>query len=814
VSNGVRQNTRGVRVRRRSWRAAALALITIGITVPLTAGSTTPAFSAGGPSDPPSAVVAPNSLLGNQQVVTVDWSGLQPTAASINPVTQYRDDDVAILECAAHPPGGIWYFFRDCYTQGENLGGNIVAPSGGIQDSEVPLVGATSADGTGTYPFQVQEGTLQTQEVDFPCSGGYSPPQCNNPYNLQCDSSNPCVLKVVDLPDGDMPIPNELWQGPPSPAQVAKCAKKATKCTLSQLLDAAPSAALDFGPIPNCPGTGTGNLAIEGAASSSYALESWAAQLCTGSKPVTLSYSDLGENLAKQDLLSGATTIGVASLPPTAAQQAARTIPGELAAPLDAAGVSIVFNMVDPLTGLPIGCSPNQPISQCATPVRLTPRLVAMLITNSATLNAQEPFGHFAAGSTTRFVEPLTADPEFQALNPGFQPPAICTSSGKKNHPTVTCADNVEEPVLRAEQNDDTYILTQWIADDYDARQFLAGRDICGAKLNQDWTGVTYPSDKFVELAHSSSGTTPDSDSYYPETGTSTVLENLLYGIPVGGPPASEGAPKTWLPAPTDDYAFFGVVDTVSAHRSGLPSAELIAADPNGSELSRFVSEQGGTCTPLPDPSTAGFVADNQAGLDEAYQTMATNADGMVVPPVATTDPDAYPLAKIDYALVPSGGLTTEQKSLVDTLLGFAAGPGQSSQYLPAGYVPLPAGLEAQTLAIARKVAAEPTDSTPLLANGPTTTIQSTAPSPTISSSPTAQQSSDTSPTSPSSEPPPANLGGGAPARSLHESAIVVAAADLLSGGWLIPLAAGLAVGFALAGVILSRRRSPRSVKV
>lgn len=803
-----------MKVRRRWWRAAAPALIAIGIAVPLTAGPGTAAFSAGATSDPPSAQAAPDSLLGNQQVVTVDWSGLPPTSTTINSVTQYNDNDVAILECTADPPDGIWYFFRDCYTQGENLGGNIVAPSGGIQDSEIPLVGATSAAGTGNYPFQVQEGTLQTEEVDFPCSGGYSPPQCNNPYDLQCDISHACVLKVVDLPDGDMPIPNELWQGPPSPAQVAKCAKKATKCTLSQLLDSAPSVALDFGPIPDCPATGTGNLPIEGAASSSYALESWAAKLCTGSNPVTISYSELGEDQAKQDLLSGATTVGVASLPPTAAETAAKTIPGELAAPLDAAGVSIVFNMVDPLTGLPIGCSPNQPISQCATPVRLTPRLVAMLITNSATFNAQEPFGHFVKGSSTRFIEPLTADPEFQALNPGFQPPAICTSSGKKNHPTVTCADNVEEPVLRAEENDDTFILTQWIADDYDARQFLAGRDICGAKLNEDWDGVTYPSDKFVELANSYSGTTPDLDSYYPETGTASVLQNLLYGIPVGGPPPSEGSPKSFPAAPTDDYAFFGVVDTVSAHRSGLPSAELIAADPNGSELSRFVSEQGGTCTPLPDPSTTGFVADNQAGLDEAYRTMATDGDGMLVPPVASADPNAYPLAKIDYALVPSGGLTTDEKALVETLLGFAAGSGQSAQYLPAGYTPLPAAMEAQTLAIARKVAAEPTDLNSLTAEAPPTTLQSAAPSPTSSPPSTAQESSDNSPTSTSSEPSPANVGNGTPGRGLHESAVIVVAADLLSGGWLIPLAAGLAVGCALAGVILSRRRSPRSVKV
>ena len=277
-------------------------------------------------------------------------------------------------------------------------------------------------------------------------------------------------------------------------------------CSYTQLLDAAPEIPLNFGPVPNCPSVTANNLAIEGATSASYALESWAAALCTGSSPITVSYSDVADDAAKTALLAGNTTVGVASLPPTSAQiQAAADPPSYLAAPLVASGVSIVFNMVDPLTGLPIGCSPNQPVAQCATPIRLTPRLAAMLITNSATVNAEQPFGHYGTSGTNRFIEPLTDDPEFRALNPGFQPPGICVPHGKK----TVCADNVEEPVLRMEQLDDTYTLTQWIADDYDAQQFLAGNDPCGAQLNRDWKGVTYPSNQFQELAQTSSGTTP-----------------------------------------------------------------------------------------------------------------------------------------------------------------------------------------------------------------------------------------------------------------------------------------------------------------
>jgi hypothetical protein len=778
----------------------------------------------------PVVTAAPNTLLQNEQVVTVSWSGMPPTSTTLNPFTQYRNDDVAIIECAAHPPDGFWYFFRDCYTQGENLGGNIIAPSGGVQATEIPLDGSTGPDGTGAYPFQIQEGTLQTQGVQFACT---SPGQtdCNNPYNVQCDIDHACVLKVIPLPNGAPPIPNEVWQGPPTPAQDAACAANALACSYTQLLDAAPEAPLDFGPIPNCPSVGSGNLAIEGATSASYALESWAAALCTGSKPITISYSDVSDDAAKMAFLAENTTVGVASLPPTSAQvHASSNPPKYLAAPLTTSGVSIVFNMVDPLTGLPIGCSANQPIAQCTTPVRLTPRLAAMLITNSATVNSQEPFGHYGLSGTSRFIEPLTDDPEFQALNPGFHPPGICVVGRKK----TTCADYVEEPVLRAEQMDDTYTFTRWIADDYDAQRFLAGDDPCGARLNRDWKSVAYPSTQFQELAQTSSGTTPDSDSYYPVSGVSAVLQAMLYGIPVGGPPPSPGSPKTWLPAPTDNYAFFGIMDTVSAHRSGLPSAELIAANPKSSELTNLVTETGGRCTAISHMNPSGFVADDSAGLAAGYQAMSTNPDGTLAPPVETANPDAYPLTQVDYAFVPTSGISLANARLIDGLLRFSAGPGQTSKYLPPGYPALPANLQAQALEVAAKVLAAASGTpagtrssggrrvppstapgfgstpqgVPATTSGPASTVTTAAPP--AASTPAggrtarflAASQGDTSTT----------FGAGGPPRPLHESALDAAAGILRSGGWLLPtVAATAAIAVVGGGVLRTRARRGRS---
>ncbi len=808
--------------------ALAVPFVVLALATPAGMGWVTPASAtvAGRAASAPAVSVAPNTLLQNDQVVTVDWSGFTPTSLQINPLSLFRNDDVAILECTANPAGGVWYFFRDCYTQGENLGGNIVAPSAGIQNSEIPLAGFTASDGQGSYPFQVQQGTLQTQEVQFPCGALYTAPDCNNPYNIQCDISNPCVLKVVDLPNGAPPIPNELWQGPPSPTQTAACAANRQNCTYSQLIGAAPSVPLAFGPIPNCPAVTSGNLAIEGAASSSYALESWAANLCTGSTPLTISYADVSEAVAKSDFLAGNTTVAVGAISPSAADVAAASKPPTyVPAPLDAGGVSIVFNMVDPLTGLPIGCSANVPVASCATPVRLTPRLVAMLITNSATLNSQEPAGHYSAtapaGSTNRFIQPMTDDPEFKALNPGFHPPAICSVSAKK----TTCTEYVEEPVLRAERTDDTYILTQWLADDYDAQRFLAGADPCGAQLNLDWKGVSYPADLFQQLAQTMTGTTPDSDSYYPVTGTAAVLQSLLYGIPVGGPPPAPGSPKSWLPAPTDNYAFFGVMDTVSAHRSGLPSAQLIAANPKISELGQFVTVGSGSCTPIANLKPSGFVADDSNGLGEAYNVMAKNPDGTLAPPVTTTDPAAYPLAKIDYAFVPTSGISAGTANLISTLLKFTSGPGQTAQYLPPGYIPLPAGLSAQSIAAATAVvkAATATAAPPPVTSHPPAPAPAPAPSPTptpvgtpnpvirsqvlpaTSTSPPVTNAAPAHPALAAPQSPKAPVARTVLPARLFENAVDATAASLRSGGWLLPLLAAAFGLFAALGVVARR---------
>src|SRR5262245_16947020 len=59
----------------------------------------------------------------------------------------------------------------------------------------------------------------------------------------------------------------------------------------------------------------------------------------------------------------------------------------------------------------------------------------------------------------------------------------------------------------------------------------------------------------------------------------------------------------------------------------------------------------------------------------------------------------AYPLTKIDYAMVPTGGVSPTKAAKIAAFLKFSAGDGQNARNLPTGYLPLPADLQAQSAA-------------------------------------------------------------------------------------------------------------------
>jgi phosphate transport system substrate-binding protein len=259
----------------------------------------------------------------------------------------------------------------------------------------------------------------------------------------------------------------------------------------------------------------------------------------------------------------------------------------------------------------------------------------------------------------------LFQDPEFQAINPGHDWPM-----------------QVQPPLMRGERNADALLLTTWLQQDPAARAFLDGNDP-DAEVDPYWKGVPYPTDIFEARNPNTIG------NYNPRTGTLTNARRLF----------NFQAPGDGVSVSPQNDGIFAVLDVVTAQQFGLPAAKL-------------------------RPGAAGsgdpFVAPDQAGLKAGLAAMKANADGATKSPDVTAE-NAYPLVKVDYALVPTSGTSPASAAKLAQFLTYAVGPGQTD-VVRVGYLPLSTDLKAQTTAAAAEVVAKAQDTPPPPTPPPPTT--------------------------------------------------------------------------------------------
>jgi hypothetical protein len=247
-------------------------------------------------------------------------------------------------------------------------------------------------------------------------------------------------------------------------------------------------------------------------------------------------------------------------------------------------------------------------------------------------------------------------DPEFLKLNPGHKWPL-----------------QVAAPGVRGEKNADTWIVTNWLNGNPAARALLDGKDKYGIAVNSAWQNVSYPTDVFEARL-------PDG-VYFPRAGEEGVAQRLF----------AETKPAESIPTDSLNAGFFGVLDLPTASRFRLPIAHLT----NG---------VGRPVVAL-DPLTA------QAG----FRAMSKSPQGFYSAPAAVPGPQAWPLMKVDQAMVPPDLTNSNRDLRIRALLNYAVTEGQRD--LPPGYAGLPATLQMQTL--------DYTGDT-FLANPPTTTTTTT----------------------------------------------------------------------------------------
>ncbi|MFM7617950.1 MAG: hypothetical protein ACKO72_10900 [Actinomycetes bacterium] len=368
-------------------------------------------------------------------------------------------------------------------------------------------------------------------------------------------------------------------------------------------------ATIEFAPSPaDCPAVVDFDARIGGAASAMPLAYRIAGTACTAADPSILDVTESSSNEGREAVFEDQLDLGITSVGATVAERAAHPeVVRVRYAPLDLTAVVVAYNLADPFT--------NEPI----TDLTLSPRLVARIV------------------SGTR-PEEFFADPEFQLLNPGRRWPQ----------------GGFAQPLLRAEANADTGIVTNWITTNGPARAFLDGTDSYGEAVTPAWRNVPYPIDVFESRAASS--------GYIPLTGQRTVGQRLFYGV----------VPANFTTA-VNYTGVIGVVDLPTARRYGLGVA-------------RIVNASGNAVTPTDDAILAG------------YRSMVVNADGTKAADPGATDPVAYPLVKIDYGMV-TDALDPRRVAKTARFITETVGAVQDAG-LP-GYVALPAVERQQATAVA-----------------------------------------------------------------------------------------------------------------
>jgi hypothetical protein len=407
--------------------------------------------------------------------------------------------------------------------------------------------------------------------------------------------------------------------------------------------------------------------------------------------------------------------------------------------------------------------------------MKLTPRLVAKLLTQSYTRGA-----NINAPSVEGNPTDMTADPEFQVLNPAYEGLTISLPS-------------LQLPAGRADVAQQVW---RWISADADAKAFLDGEaDPWGTRVNKNYEGMNLPRSDYpksesycVRAEGRPELCTLDSHPYaanMQDAARSAArgdFKGLTYWDPIAVPVP---AYKRDRPQPSGSRAMLALTDTASAQRYGLETAELLNA--------------GGD-----------FVAPTSSSLIAATKELAKQpADGPRQPQVGNRDPKAYPLTNITYAATEPKSLDKTERKDYSGFLRYAAGPGQRPGLLPgelpSGYAPLPKAFVERTLAVADAVQA----GAPVPAAPPEG--DDGAPSRTSdgAGSPSTGSSADVLPATPPGELLPSTadpLAGGTDPRGpiATQSVALSTPLDAAGAGRLVPLVAlVLALLTAAAGPVL-----------
>ncbi|MEW2506678.1 hypothetical protein AB0878_40125 [Amycolatopsis sp. NPDC047767] len=631
------------------------------------------------------------------QTVRVTWTGGQPTGPSGNFATDYLQimqcwgDDPAGpkreqcqyggLAAQGSPVAGAWTRLRQVSYGTLKDGLETIKPADGKQ-AVVPFTSVSGVTTTSTGEFFTAGTTNEVPLAKTRLDGGgevdFEVQTALEADGLGCGTvvnGAPRGCWLVIVPRGDREVDGtEVGVGDNRPQ-----------------LDSSPlsqtnwnnhiSVPLKFQPVgDSCP-LGAAERQTSGDEFLSEAVLRWQPTLCAGGGTV-YGFTQVPDGVARQTVVSD--NPGLAFMTdPVPQDQVTKPL---VYAPIALSGLSIAFITERQSAGE--GVVPPevwQRDGEQITEMNLNPRLVAKLLTQSYVLSLPTRQDYLKGNPDS-----LTLDPEFLRLNPDFKDSGRLMSAVDALVPTVDM--------------DATTMLWNWIKADKDASDFVNGvPDPDGMKVNPSFRGTSLPVSNFPRSDLTCAGTgllascaldlRPLANDMH-EAGRAISRGDTLGKAPTGFATPT-GAPelKAVDREPQGQRSLLAVVDTPTAERYGLPTAKL-------------------------RNSSGAFVAPTDSAMLAAVAAAKPGAvkDVLHLDPT-TTAADAYPLTNLAYAATAPSALDKQAGADYAAFLKYAVGngqkPGIEAGTLPAGYVPLPEAMRAQTVAAADTIAAQSGQTTP-----------------------------------------------------------------------------------------------------
>ncbi len=438
------------------------------------------------------------------------------------------------------------------------------------------------------------------------------------------------------------------------------------------------SVPLTFAPLSNvCDVVGGGNsVDLYGSELMTQATVQWAPKFCLDPKLFRFKHVQTPEPQARTLVASGNVEAALSSDVPA----------GGFSKPIVNAPVAV--------TGFAIAFAVDDGDGRPAAQLRLTPRLLAKLLTESyPAINAIKEEYPALAGNPLD----ISLDPEFIALNPGVSQGVAASQSA-----STLLALSSDSDVMSA--------LTAYINNDPDARSWLDGApDPWGMVVNPNYKGVALPTASWPLL-----------DSFEPPKMYASDTNDCLFNDPVPFLPlvaapmsrlsqiaqqmqfsiansqtvcqqlaegTSDGEKLVALGRQTVGHRFMlGVVSLADASRFSLSSASLLTQT-DATAAPKYTNTEGRT-----------FVAPSTDSLHATAKLLTPDLTTQSWPiPYAALSGDAaaYPGTMVVYAQVPTAGLPAADATKYAGLLRFAVSdgqtPGTAVGQLPDGYLPMTA---------------------------------------------------------------------------------------------------------------------------